>query len=159
MTLPATKTESLGWSVEKAIQAFFSDGFKDGDMLSHSWLEFNLEMPQPRSLSDVRECQWIALSRVESFKMEMLTKHSICLANVYGEGYRVVPPAEQATYAMIKTVKEVSRALERGSNIINHTRLKDLDTDQIRRHSDAQNKMASMREMVSRKNKKNLLAG
>lgn len=154
MTLPMQNDAQTTWSLERAVASFLSSGFNDGDMVSHEWLEFNLELPTPKTLKDVRDCQWIALSRVEALKSELLKRHNICLANVYGQGYRVVPPAEQGEYALRKTVKEVSKAIERGSNILNHTRLKDLSVDEMKKHTDIQVKMAAISEMAGRRSRK-----
>lgn len=136
-----------------ALEQFDRDAFKDGDLISHDWLKWALDIPEPETVEDARKCQFIALARVEDFKDRLLTERQIALQTVRGEGYRVVPPKEQASFAAETAVGYVEKGLRVGRRLISNTRMSLLSTEERRRHDDTAAKMDSFRQMVRRERK------
>lgn len=136
------------WSLSDAVQKFLEGDFADGDMLTHAWLQWALCIPSPRSISEVMAVQWLTLERVESFKRAMLLDHRVLLANVRGEGYRIVPPSEQARYAVENALDAMEREVGRSSMVLRQTRVEVLDNRERKRHTDATVKMGALTDML-----------
>jgi len=136
--------------LEKAVETFDSDGFKDGDMLSHEWIKYALNIPYPKSLDAAEEVQWILLQRVEAFKDFLLTERKIALKTIRGKGYWIVPPADQAQVAAEESMRAIRRGLEKGGKIMENTRLDGLDEQERRRHTDASIRLNGISDLMRR---------
>lgn len=136
-----------------AIDQFDADGFQDGDLVSHEWLKYALDLPEPTSLDDAKRCQFLALSRVEDFKERLLSERKIALQNVRGEGYRVVPPREQAALAAETVGHYLNKGLSQGRRLVSNTRVSVLTAGERRQHDDTAAKMDNFRQMVKRERK------
>lgn len=139
--------------LQRAIDMFDRDGFKDGDMLSRDWICHALDIPPIRSLDDADRVQWLTLSRVEAFKDHLLTRRNIALRTARGQGYIVVPPSEQAEYAAREAMAMVQKGLQKGSKIMQHTRIDALTDDEKRRHTDAEVRLSGLGQMIKRQRK------
>lgn len=149
--LPAVRGElNEGWSLEGAVQAFFDKGFKDGEVVSREWLLWALDIPAARSVAQVTEIQWMLMERIEQLKSVLLHEHQILLANVRGKGYLVVPPQDQAKYAVSVSLKEVRKALSKGRDMLENTRVSELSNHERQRHADAHVKLSAIGEMFGR---------
>lgn len=136
--------------LEHAVTAFNRASHVDGDLLSHDWMKWALILPTPKVLSEAQDCQLTAMNRVDAFRDYLLTEKNIALQNVRGQGYRIVPPNEQAHYAAETALSQVVRGLLRGSKIMVHTRLAELSDDEKKRHTDAEVRLAGLGQMVNR---------
>lgn len=151
MPVETKKVEGpVEWSLKDAVDRFFEKGAQDGEIITHDWLQWALDIPEPRSVDDMRRVQWLLLDRVEQLKKTLLVEHRICLANVRGEGYMIVPPSDQARYAMQSAMQGIRRELNKGDSILTHTRTELLDGEAKRRHTDAEVKLAGIKGMMSR---------
>lgn len=139
--------------LEHAIKEYDRTNHDDGDMLSHDWLAFALQLEKPRHLDEVQEKQWRALSRIDAFRDYLLRDRQVALQNVRGQGYRIVPPSEQARYAAEQAMRQVSKGLEKGSKLLTHTRTAALSDDEKRQHTDAQVKLSGIGQMIKRQRK------
>ena len=101
-------------------------------------------------MSDVTKVQWITLDRVEQFKRALLIDHRIALENVRGEGYRVVPPSDQARFAVVTAMNGIRREISKSGMVLKHTRTELLNDDERRRHLDAETKMKALSSMAGR---------
>lgn len=133
--------------VARAIEQFAEDNFADGDIISHDWLSWALELPQPETVADFRRCQFVALSRIDDFRDRLLVTNKIALRNVRSEGYRVVPASEQAKYAVEVAAAHIEKGLSKGRRILEHTRMSRLSYGEKRAHNDTAAKMDSLRRM------------
>ncbi|MGR5130673.1 hypothetical protein, partial [Photobacterium swingsii] len=73
-----------------------------------------------------RQLTW--LENIEALRRELLEKHRIYLENVYGSGYRIVPPAEQTGATKARFEREVKKEFRRaalGFKNIRHEALSD----------------------------------
>jgi hypothetical protein len=72
--------------LEKACGMYDNGNHKDGDILSHDWLRFALDIPRPKNLREAEEVQWLALARIEAFKEWVLVERKTVLKSVRGKG-------------------------------------------------------------------------
>jgi hypothetical protein len=133
-----------------AISAWESGHHQDGEILTHDWIRWALQIPVPKSLMDAERVQWVMLSRVEAFKDWLLTERETALQSVRGKGYWVVPPSEQARVAAEEWAKHVSKAMKKADSLLEHTRMESLTTDERRRHTDTQIRMAGVAGIITR---------
>lgn len=138
------------WSLDKALEQFFADKFADGQLISHAWLEWALNLPKPKTAKEMVNCQFVILDRVEQFKEALLTKHKIYVVSVRGQGYRIVPPSDQAFIAVDNAMRGVRREFNKCQEVMKNTRFAELDTDQAKRHTDAQVKVSALTGMVGK---------
>lgn len=138
------------WSLDKALEQFFADNFADGQLISHAWLEWALNLPKPKTAKEMVNCQFVILDRVEQFKEALLTKHQIYIVSVRGQGYRIVPPSDQAFIAVDTAMRGVRREFSKCQEVMKNTRFAELDADQAKRHTDAQVKVSALTGMVGK---------
>lgn len=141
------------WSAQKAVDQFFADNYDDGDLISHDWILWALDLPQIRT----REDSLRLLNRMDSFRRALLEDHQIALESVTGKGYRVVPPAEQAEYAARTASRLIEKGLHKGSKLLDHTRTNELSDMEKQRHTDTEIRMASLKGMAN-KGRRDVLA-
>lgn len=141
----------MAWSPQDAVDLFTRDGFDDGDLLSHEWIRFALDY-KPREHND-----FVLLERMEAFRHVMLTEHQVALQNVRGEGYRVVPPSQQAEFAAREASRYMQKGFRKADALLTHTRRDQLTDDEARRHTDTEVRMASLRGIM-RKGKRDVFA-
>ena len=139
--------------LEDAVTHFRECGFRDGDILSHSWIRHALDVPEPMNLSEAGDSQWLLLSRFEQFREHMLEHEKIALRNVRGSGYLVVPPNEQARYAAELSMAYIHKGMKHGNRLLEHTRLAELSTDELQRHTDTQVRLSGIESMMRRQRK------
>ena len=151
--LPKKHTEESSvmtpW-LARAISAYDKDKRKDGDLLTHDWIKWALDIPAPSSIDHATELQWVLLTRLDAFRDYMLIHRKIALQNVRGAGYRIVPPSEQARFAAEQAMDLVKRGLEKGEKIITNTRTSELSTDEQKQHTDAHLRICGLKDMMSR---------
>lgn len=136
----------------QAVRDFLAEGFKSGDILSHAWLEqrFGLDPVNDDSKLTAlafRERQFRWLSCIEGFKSELLKQHRVCLASVFGQGYRVTPPAEQSELATDAFEGEVTRAYRKAALRLKFIRIEELTNEQRRENADAVARLSMLRGM------------
>lgn len=138
------------WSLEKATEQFLSDKFADGQLISHEWLTWALNLPKPTTAKEMVNCQFVILDRVEQFKEALLTQHQIYIVSVRGKGYRIVPPSDQAFIAIDTAMRGVRREFQKCEEVMKHTRVAELDAEQAKRHTDAQVKVSALSGMMGK---------
>lgn len=138
------------WSLDKALELFFADNFADGQLISHVWLEWALNLPKPKTAQEMVNSQFVILDRVEQFKSALLTQHQIFVVSVRGQGYRIVPPSDQAFIAVDTAMRGVRREFSKCQEVMKNTRFAELDADQAKRHTDAQVKVSALTGMVGK---------
>lgn len=134
------------WSLDDAVGHFIGEGFNDGDLVSHDWLRWALDINQ----RDMRDNEFVLLERMEALKTALLVDHQVALQNVRGKGYRVVPPAEQARFAAEEASRYMTKGLKKADSLLKHTRTGELDKDERRRHTDTEVRMSALAGMVGK---------
>ena len=143
------QAEAPTW-LERAVDQFDQDAFRDGDVLSHAWIRFALDVPEPESMNEFDGIQWLLMSRMDAFRDYLLVDRKIALQNVRGKGYRLVPPNEQAQVAVEEAMRAVRKGLEKGDRLMTHTRLAELDAQEQKRHTDAHVRLSGIAGMMTR---------
>lgn len=136
--------------LQRAVDMFDNDRFKDGDLLSRDWIAHALDIPPVRTLQDAERIQWMTLARVEAFKEYLLTERKVALRTARGQGYVVIPPSQQAEYAAREAMGLVQKGLRKGAKIMENTRLDALTDSQKRRHTDAELRLSGLSQMMKR---------
>ena len=101
--------------IKKAIKEFDRKKFKDGDLISHHFLAYALNVDQEDSSS--------FMFRVERFKEYLLTERKIYLKSVYGKGYLIIPPDEQVTEAITELMRLINVGFMKSKKIATHVRV------------------------------------
>ena len=135
------------WEAQAAVDRFFAAGFEDGDLISHSWIFYALDVERPSTRAD----SLLLLDRMDAFRQALLTRHHIALQNIRGRGYRVVPPAEQAEFAARTAVAYIDKGLQKGRGLLHHTRMDSLTDRERQRHTDTELRMSGLTRMVGRR--------
>lgn len=149
-------SERAPW-LQNAIDQFIADDKKDGDVITHDWLSWALEIPEPKTVDEARSVGFLRLDRVEEFRHYLLTERKIALQNVRGYGYRIVPPNEQAHLGVSIAVHGIRKGLDEANKYLENTRIESLTSDEAKTHTDAQIKISGLRSLM-RRQKKDVLA-
>lgn len=100
-------------------QRVSSDGY--GFIIEMDELYGMLEAKRPFAHSlwkDVKKNAFDFLEKVESLKRECLHEHSICLYNVRGKGYQVLPPDDQVSKRWERQHEKVRKHLRKSLDIL-----------------------------------------
>lgn len=137
-----------GW--QNALAAFDSAEFYPGDIIPMSWFyeHFRVaELPADAlcRVGDYQKERLIFMGHMERFQKALAEEYDLILQNVRGQGYRIMPPAEQTGWTMDQGQREMTRALNKMHLRLTHIRLAELTDDQRRQNADAQAKLAALR--------------
>jgi len=93
----------------------------------------------------------VYLSLGEGLREYFLSEHQLYLDNVRGQGYRVVPPAEQASLTERKLSDDLAKAFAKARMRIDNIRLSELTAAERREALDKSARMSDLRGMVKSK--------
>lgn len=122
-----------------------------GDMIMHAELWELLDLPEPQGrvdTDDYKRWQFQILANVEALKDYALRTHSMLLASVHGEGYRILHPGEQTEYATRQGMRELRRELRRMSTRLFHVARHQLTADQLKENTDALARTAAISQTL-----------
>lgn len=136
--------------LERAAHIYDEGGYKDGDILSHDWIRYALDVPEPKTLKEAERTQWVLLTRLDTFRDWLLTERKTALQSVRGEGYWIVPPSEQARVAAVECMRLVKKGLRNADKVLTNVRLADMDDEAKRRHTDTQVRIAGIGQMMKK---------
>ena len=134
--------------LQRAISLFCSEDRRDGDILTHEWIRWALEVPVPRKIEDAEQMQWMLLQRFDAFRDCLLINKKIALQSIRGIGYWIVPPNEQARVAAEEFMKSIHRGMERGVKIIDNTRCDQLNHVEMKLHTDTQIRLIGIKQLM-----------
>lgn len=143
---PVGAAYDKGW--QNALAAFKAADFNPGDVIPMAWFfeHFRVKPPEARkTMAEFQGEQFKFMGEMDRFQAALAEDLSLVLQNVKGEGYRVVPPAEQTEWAMDKVHRDFSKAMSKAHMRLTHLRLSELSDDQRRQNADAQAKLAALR--------------
>lgn len=140
--------------MEGAIADFDREGFKDGGLISHEWLDWALDMPAPATVAEYEKARWEERNRLKSFFTYLMEERCIVVANVWGEGYRIVPPDDQAGFAIHALTRAINKSLSKTQRILAHARFDEMSDEGARRHVDAQARVAGFQQLMNRQQKR-----
>jgi len=148
MSLPQKQTEAFPDWLTHAVSAYDKDDKKAGEMLSHDWIKWALLIPAIKTLKQAEEIQWLLLSRVDAFKDYLLTERKVALQTVRGTGYYIVPPNDQARFAVEEAMRLIRKGLNKGERILDNAKLEEMDIEARKRHVDTQVRMSGVRGIL-----------
>jgi hypothetical protein len=99
--------------IQVAVDKFLASNFADGQLITHAWLHEALGIPEaPGSMpkEQAQPLQFRYMSAVGKVRDILLEEHSIALRSVHGDGYSIVPPAEQPAWAKRGLNKDLNKA-------------------------------------------------
>lgn len=136
----------------QAVKEFLDAGFVAGDVIPRAWLEAHFAMPEldedrPLLPAAYNARQFVWLRNLEAFRGELLGRHQIYLSTVIGEGYRIVPPAEQTAAAQDKFEREAKKSYRVAANTLKNIKVSELTDAERRENLDAIAKLSMMRGM------------
>lgn len=122
---------------QAAVNAANTFGY--GHVISKDWLmaQFGLKEPKTGTRKDFETFAFSLLSHMDAFRDHLLKDHKMCLDSVRGEGYRIVPPRDQAGLAMARLQKSVSSEIRKAVMTLTHINESLLTTEE-RQHQSAQ---------------------
>lgn len=134
----------------QAVKDFLAAGFKEGDVVSHSWLEEHFGMKKLDEDKPLLPADWSArqfewLRNIEAFRTELLEQHQVFLSSVFGEGYRLVPPREQTVIAQERFERESKRSYRKAANTLKNVRIGELTEAERKENMDAIARIAMLR--------------
>jgi hypothetical protein len=112
----------------QAVDEFFEAGFREGDIIPHSWLEARLGL-NPAAIHDFKSSKAYGLDRANKYTKfceTMLKDHNVHLVAQYGMGLFWVAAEYQTTAAMLALRKKVRKASAEAIAVLVHT-----DTDRL----------------------------
>lgn len=125
--------------------------FAYGNEVTHEALNEALGMPEPRAgVEDYKEWSIRRMTQIEALKEWLLEEHSMCLASIYGRGFRVVHPHEQTEYAQETGMKMIRRELGKMARRLYYVDRSQLTHDQARQNADAMARAAFLRQQVNK---------
>lgn len=137
----------------EAIKAFMQARFAPGDTIDFGWLYDNFLITRPvgtTTLAEAQRAELQFLSQFKAFEDALLTEHQIALSNVRGVGYRIVPPAEQTTWAEGQGVQDVKKAIRKLGDRLTNVDLVQLTAEGRKENADALARLAMLSGMVKR---------
>lgn len=142
----------------KAALARFLDerrkcNFQPGDVISDEWLysAMGMEMPDDEwKMGRATKARLAFLKQFDSLRAALLREHQIDLVRDIGEGYHVVPPAEQTKVAYHDGIADVRKALGRLSERLTNVDHAQLTNEQRRENAEALAKLSMLETMRRR---------
>jgi hypothetical protein len=126
--------------------------FVPGDVISMDWLHthFKISRPIHGSFEDYQKYQFSFLEAIDGFKNELLESHQTAIANIRGEGYRVLQPKEQTEFAETSFKKGLKKCAIKSVAILTHTKYDALDDNERKANADAKGRIAAIFAMSKR---------
>lgn len=120
--------------------------FKEGDMISMDWLHrhFDIQKPEVCSFDAFQKYQFELMAATDGFKNELLEVYQIAIANVRGEGYRILPPNQQTGYAEKKFLGDIGKSVRKAASILSNINFDRLDDKERKENADAKGRIAAI---------------
>lgn len=126
--------------------------FNVGDIITIEWMHKNFKIDKPLhgSFDDFQRYQLRLLEYIDHFRSELLEEHNLAIANVRGEGYRILKPKEQTGYAELKFIREIKKSVKNAVSILNHINFDALDDAERKLNADTKARIAAVYSMSKR---------
>lgn len=136
---------------KNAAVAIESGRWKVGDLIRRDDLLELMELCEPVdrvTVESYKTWQLAVLSSIEALRDHLLRSCNMCLATVYGQGYRILPPREQTDYAMREGMKELRRDLSKMASRLTHLDRSALTAEQAKQNTDAMARTAAIADAL-----------
>lgn len=139
------------WKPEDAVKAFMALGVPDADIVTHETIAALIGVPVDNpdaTYGEVQKCQLKRVDRFERFRLLLLKTNSVYLKSLPGQGYVIVPPADQGFTANADLMRAISKEMRRAALIMAHTRVQAIPHYERARHAEAGVKLAGLEQML-----------
>lgn len=151
------KKEKMGFTPEGWEQFLknIAERFGDGGIISHDWLkeQFGLKELRLSEYETVEEFlkardnqQFAYITIVDAVRWELLEQESMYLANVRGDGYRILRPYEQTSFAWDQLWNDLRKEFKAAEMIM--TYVQTVDLWQQSKDNDIRAKFSLMKQML-----------
>lgn len=129
--------------------------FGEGELIPHEWLfdKFGLKQlrfenfpNQDEFLEAVKSQQFTYMTSVDRLRCELLNEMQICIRNVRGDGYEIVPASDQTQYGYDGFIKDMKKAMRSARAIMNN--VASVDAEQQAKDNDLRAKFAHIEQMI-----------
>jgi len=128
---------------------FLATNPKGGDQVTKHWLVTKFRIKKAVTAEDEKRNQVDYMTDVGKFKKNLLSQHSIALRTVYGHGYEVVSPQDQAEFAIETGIKGMRSGLKKMDRLLVHTNLAALSSNERRKHVEAMTRAGTFRQSIA----------
>lgn len=135
----------------RAYEAILAEGKTYGDALPLDWLLGHMELVRPEKCATGLEAQKMRvriLRNTERLKRELLERENMALRSIPGDGYDIVVPEEQTSWAMEDAQEEIRRALRKVSRRVSFVAVDRLTDEAKRENINALAKLSAFRPTV-----------
>ena len=117
-------------SWKTAVESFLNAKFAPGHVVPRAWFVKEFGLREPQTLEESKRFMFDFMADMDHFRDWLLIEHKVHFQTIRGEGYRVVPPAEQADVAVRLYTAKIGKALEGMGKHLTHIDLSSLtDTE------------------------------
>lgn len=129
--------------------------FGEGELIPHEWLfdKFGLKQlrfenfpNQDEFLEAVKSQQFTYMTSVDRLRCELLNEMQICIRNVRGDGYEIIPASDQTQYGYDGFIKDMKKAMRSARAIMNN--VASVDAEQQAKDNDLRAKFAHIEQMI-----------
>lgn len=139
--------------IEKIIAAF-----SPGDLITHSFLreQFNIVDPAIEDfkttdefVAELQNIQFNYMTMVDKLRFDLLTTQRYYLKNVRGDGYTLLPPKEQVTFAYDQALTDIKKSIKQAKNIMSNMRFEEVSPEQAAKDVQLFTKMDKFAQMFA----------
>jgi len=130
--------------------------YEIGELVPHQYFYdlFDVYPNEPGITVDAYKSRQIDfMQNLIGFRDCLLIDHKIALVNVRTEGYRMVPPSEQAELAERQLHQHLTKMLDKTIRRVSYTRMEELEDHQKQRHRDVAVRLKRLSLMASQERK------
>jgi len=141
--------EQLTFPAWKNAVEIVAKDFKEGDLLTMDWIHTNFKIKKPTAgtFDSFQKYQFEFLAAMDGFKNELLEIHQIAIANVRGEGYRILQPKEQTGYSEKKFIDDMKKSVKKAVSILSNIKFDCLSDQERKENADAKGRIAAVYTM------------
>jgi len=143
----ATNTTTLYPAWKEALTNFIKRQFALGEVVPTAWFyeQFGLQQPTPTTTyEEAKKNQFLFRGAFEHLQTVLLEDYQIALRNHFGEGYSIVPPKQQAQWALAHVVKDAKKAFKKGAVRMTNVDVTTLDMSERADQADCLTRLAAI---------------
>ncbi len=120
--------------------------FTYGDLIPWEWIrtELEIEPPEDGSYQQFQELQLRTLTLMDQFRNYLLMTHRKALVNVRCQGYRIINPGQQTSFALEQLADALARHLRTTKKLLSAINFQRLTDSQISENVEARNRVAAI---------------
>ncbi len=136
---------------KQAVEDFLASDFTYGDTVRHDWFVTHFRLEEPDTAREQKEFQAAMATNFAKFRKRMLKSHLMDFVNVWGKGYVIVKPGDQASVALKDTREAIRKAVADAVDRVSFVNQEMLTDAQRQENTNAQNKLAMLQSMAAPK--------